>query len=68
MHAVVVINAVGCARVLNGTPGMTFVVDSMTKRLTGGAVVHVRDYRYVESHIPFQIWSIGPEGYKFVEN
>lgn len=64
------INAQGVARVLDGKPGMTFVVDCFTDGLRG-PVAHVRDYRYPgprNNGEPFQIWSIAADGYELIEN
>lgn len=61
----------GVGRVLESVEGMTFIVDSETVRTNGsGSVVHVRDYRYSINPLdrPFQIWSIGPEGYEIVSD
>lgn len=60
----------GCDRVLNGAPGMTFIVDKITENGLR-RIAHVRDYRYPrtvngEHHADYQIWSIGPEGYQLV--
>jgi hypothetical protein len=59
----------GLSRVLEGTVGMTFVVDHFTDTVDNrGQIAHVRDYRYSGGPLdrPFQIWSIGPEGYERV--
>ena len=65
---VVRITEAGIDRVLNGQLGMTFPVDSYTKRLNSEELIaHVRDYRHAESPLrPFQIWSIPPGGYKVI--
>lgn len=61
----------GLHRVLNGTEGMTFIVDKFTDTVDDrGQVAHVRDYRYGpqnQNPIPFQIWSIGSEGYEEIK-
>lgn len=64
---VIKINAKGCARVLNGMVGMTFIVDKFTAGRAGfGMVAHVRDYRYPGNRRLFQIWSINSYGYDIV--
>ncbi len=46
-------------RVLNGQPGLCFMVDSWHYDVTKTKIiVHVRDYRYGEPGRPFQIWSM----------
>lgn len=61
----------GLDRVLNGTVGMTFIVDKFTDTVDDrGQMAHVRDYRFRREHWQtskmYQIWSIGPEGYEEV--
>lgn len=64
-HIVVKINAAGLPRVVDSVVGMTFIVDSFSDTVDDrGKVAHVRDYR---CGYPYQIWSIGPEGYEVVE-
>lgn len=53
----------GVPRVLDGIPGMTFMVDEFTPGAEG-PVAHVRDYRFDKSPGGFQIWSIGAKGYQ----
>lgn len=58
----------GLDRVMDGQIGMTFIVDSFTDKVdNSGQVAHVRDYRYGRTIRDYQIWSIGPEGYKIIE-
>lgn len=64
-HKVVKINQEGCFRVLEGRPGMTFIVDHFTGSTQ--QVAAVRDYRFPDGHKPFQIWSIGSNGYEMVD-
>lgn len=59
------INETGCDRVLDGKPGMVFIVDAFTNGARG-PIAHVRDYRYANDSKPFQIWSIGADGYEVV--
>lgn len=64
---VVKINVKGCADVLDGTPGMTFIVERFTSG-AAGKVAHVRDYRYRDlDNYPYQIWCIGGDGYEVVQ-
>lgn len=65
-HVVARLTRDGLGRVLNGKIGMTFIVDKFTDTTGGKKVAHVRDYRYPGDHYPFQIWSIGPEGYEIL--
>jgi hypothetical protein len=55
----------GLERVLNGSVGMTFVVDSFTDGVKG-KVAHVRDYRIPQNGKAFQIWSISADGYELI--
>jgi len=64
-HTVIELTEEGLDRVLGGQIGMTFIVDSMSGT-AGNAVVHVRDYRYPTENKPYQIWSISPDGYNFI--
>lgn len=67
----------GLPRVLNGAPGMTFIVDHYTysSEFEVGhdmpsysemvrPIAHVRDYRFLQTDGRPQIWSIGPDGYE----
>lgn len=65
MHTVVRLNQRGVNRVLNGSQGMTFIVDNFTPGLQG-EVAHVRDYRYPGDHRPFQIWSLAAPDYDII--
>lgn len=54
----------GAVRVLNGSAGMTFVVDSLTLSGDGKSrVAHVRDYRYPNDFKPYQVWSLSEGDY-----
>jgi hypothetical protein len=70
---VVMVTERGVARVLQGAPRMTFLVEAFTR--SGGLpepgrlnyyVAHVRDYRYVSPGRAWQIWSLGPDDYEVV--
>lgn len=57
--ALVILKECGLARVLNGSFGMTFPVDSAHVDITGTKIiVHVRDYRYMDVFQPYQIWTM----------
>lgn len=56
----------GCSRVTIPQIGQTFIVDSFTDS-PNGKIAHVRDYRYgLMMDRPYQIWSIGPDGYEII--
>lgn len=57
----------GVARVLDGTAGMTFLVDTFTPGIAG-PVAHVRDYRYRRDDVgkEFQIWSLAADQYELL--
>ncbi len=61
----------GVRRVLDGKPGMVFVVDHTTNRLgTHETICHVRDpqktpYQPLGSD---QLWTLGPEDYEFLKS
>jgi hypothetical protein len=67
---VVMVNREGAERVLNGSPGMTFLVDSFTRSGDGVTwVAHVRDYRGQYKGFnskPYQVWSVPQRGYEVV--
>lgn len=61
----------GVQRVLDGKPGMTFIIDSVTETARGGEYnVHVRDYRlHGEKRNPAEpwcIWTLGPDEYALI--
>lgn len=69
MIRVVRLKKEGLDRVLNGTVGMTFIVDRFTDTVDDrGWMAHVRDYRYGRgTDSPYQVWSIGPDGYEEIK-
>lgn len=68
MQTVIRINERGAARVLNGTAGMTFVVERFSPGVAG-EVAHVLDYRYPREDAVggYQSWSIAADGYERLE-
>lgn len=61
----VLFNNEGRGRVLGWNEKLILPVDKFTNGVRG-PVAHCRDYRYPETHFPYQIWSIGADGYEIV--
>lgn len=69
MQPIIRINERGAARVLNGTAGMTFVVERFSDGVAG-EVAHVLDYRYPRDDAAggYQCWSIAADGYELLDS